>query len=133
MLAFEAVSAIRVVAESTVLDALATRSDRLAVVPILRIAPDELLIIGRIDQVDIADEHALIEMEDGLVADQLTWPEFETAIRPHLDWTLPTTRPSAALGLVAAVPCQLWLTDSDVLVMTYACYAHELRERVLTR
>lgn len=140
---FEPTTAYRVVAAPIALDLfLDERSKSNAPGYVCRVAPDEVLLVVEpmasayrteqvlIDRGELGDEHAIVEPEDGLVAAWLTWREFDATVAPHIEWPLPGARPRAALGLVAAVPCQLWLTDERVLLTTYAAYADELTQRL---
>ncbi len=134
------IAAYRVVADPSALLALFEASaDSVAPAPRWRIAPDELLRVAShgphmVELMSAAvrrvDELAIVVAEDGLVGAWFTWVEFDAVVAPRIEWSLPAARPSAALGLVAAVPCQLWLTDELALLTTYATYAYELTQRL---
>jgi hypothetical protein len=76
------------------------------------------------------NEPAIIEKEVGFVGWWLTPDELATAVLPHVDWPLPSSRPALAQGLVAGVPAKIWLTDDRALLLCAAAYAHELAERL---
>ena len=96
--------------------------------PVLRIAPDELLVIGAAS-VEVTGEHLVVD-EAGFVGWWLTLDEVREQVQPTLDWPLPTARPALAQGLVAGVPAKLWLTEDRALLLSAAAYAHELEERL---
>jgi hypothetical protein len=114
---------IRVVAAAAALDAATWHGDDVLV---LRLAPDEAIGLGAVG-VEVDDEHAIIEEEDGLVAG---WFELGQLER-HLEWHVPETRPAFAQGAVAGVPAKLWIESGErVLVVTAAAFAHELAGRL---
>ena len=118
MLALDTIRGHRVVANPAVLDAIAG--------PALRLAPDELFVVG---DVSIDDEHAIVVADSGFVGAWLD-PEQLAQVAAHTDWPLPTTRPALAQGFVAGVPAKLWLTDDGSLLLCAAPYAVELAERL---
>jgi hypothetical protein len=112
-----------VVADPAALDAARWHGDD---VTVLRFAPDDALGLGA-SGVCVDDEHAIIEPETGFVG---AWLPID-AVVAHLEWRLPTERPTLAQGAVAGVPAKLWLpTDGDALLLAAAAYADELAERV---
>ena len=125
MRAPEPLTAIRVAADERILD---DRSLTEATAT-LRLAPDDLLVIGA-TRPEIADEHAIVEDETGLVGWWLTQAELTDLVLPHLEWPLPAARPGLAQGLIAGVPAKIWLTEDRALVLCAAAYAHELAERL---
>ncbi len=96
--------------------------------PVLRVAPDELLVIGAAS-VEVTGEHLVVD-EAGFVGWWLTPEEVREQVLPRVDWPLPTARPALAQGLVAGVPAKLWLTEDRALLLCAAAYAHELEERL---
>ena len=123
MPALERLRGLRVVADPAALDAARWRGDD---VTVLRFAPDDALGLGA-SSVDVDDEHAIVEPETGFVG---AWLPID-AVVAHLEWRLPTERPTLAQGAVAGVPAKLWLpTDGDALLLAAAAYADELAERV---
>lgn len=125
MRAPEPLTAVRVVADQRTLDDLAV-PDATAT---LRLAPDDVLVIGAA-RPSIADEHAIVEGETGLVGWWLTGDELTDLVLPHVEWPLPADRPALAQGLVAGVPAKVWLTGDRALLLCAAAYAHELAERL---
>jgi hypothetical protein len=120
----EALPALRVVGAAAALDELVVPDDH----PTLRVAPDEMLVIGAVS-VQVAGENLVVD-EAGFVGWWLTPDEVRELVLPHIDWPLPTTRPVLAQGLVAGVPAKLWLADDRTLLLCAAAYAHELEERL---
>jgi hypothetical protein len=105
-------------------------------VPIaLRIAPDEVLVLGAgplgVPDLTIAgDEHAIVVDEAGYSGRWLTWDAYERRVADQVEWRLPTERPALGQGRVAGVPAKLWCTDDGVLVLVATAYAHDLSERL---
>ena len=124
MRALDRLRALRVVADPAALDAARWRGP--GAVMVLRLAPDDAFAIGA-DAVDIDDEHAIIEQEEGFAG---AWLPLE-GIAHHVEWSLPTDRPALAQGAVAQVPARIWLPDDgDALLLTPAAYADELTSRL---
>ncbi len=97
----------------------------------LRTAPDELLLIGeRATPPVIADPHAIIFTETGLVG---SWMPVEQALEilaRTCEWELPANRPAFAQGMVAGLPVRLWLEPERILFVTAAPFAADLAERL---
>ena len=96
MPALERLHGLRVVADPDALDTARWQGDDLTV---LRLAPDDAFAIGATD-VDIDDQHAIVESETGFAG---AWLPLEVVAR-HIEWSLPTERPTLAQGAVANVP-----------------------------
>jgi hypothetical protein len=120
----EPLPALRVVAAPEALDQLVVPDDH----PVLRLAPDDLLVIGAAS-VEVVGENLVVD-EAGFVGWWLTPDEVREQVVPHVDWPLPTARPALAQGLVAGVPAKLWLAEDRALLLCAAAYAHELEERL---
>jgi hypothetical protein len=120
----EPLPALRVVAAPEALDDVATLDGQ----PGLRLAPDELLLIGAAS-VEVSGENLVVD-ETGFVGWWLTPEELREQVVPRVDWPLPTARPALAQGLVAGVPAKLWLAEDRALLLCAAAYAHELEERL---
>ncbi len=123
MRAPEPIRGVRVVADAPVLDGRWTDGE-----DALRFASDEAFVLG--DTAVVADvPDGITELEDGFVGWWLTRDELEEVTR-HLEWTIPTTRPALAQGLIAGVPAKIWLADDRALLLCAAAYAHELVDRL---
>jgi hypothetical protein len=95
-------------------------------VTVVRLAPDDVFAIGA-SEVDIGDEHAIVEAEPGFVG---AWLPVD-AVAHHIEWSIPAERPILAQGAVANVPARVWLPDDgDALLITAAAYADELANRL---
>ncbi len=124
MPALERLPGLRVVADPAALDAATWRGP--ADVTVLRLAPDDAFAIGA-TEVDVDDEHAIVEPEPGFAG---VWLPVED-VAHHVEWSIPTQRPTLAQGAVANVPARLWLPDDgDALLITAAAYADELASRL---
>jgi hypothetical protein len=121
--ALDRLHGLRVVADPAALDAARWQG---ADITVLRLAPDDAFAIGATD-VDIADEHAIVETEPGFAG---AWLPVD-AVAHHVEWSIPAERPALAQGAVANVPARLWLPDDgDALLITAAAYADELASRL---
>jgi hypothetical protein len=121
--ALDRLHGLRVVADPAALDAARWQG---ADITVLRLAPDDAFAIGATD-VDIADEHAIVETEPGFAG---AWLPVD-AVAHHVEWSIPAERPAFAQGAVANVPARLWLPDDgDALLITAAAYADELASRL---
>ena len=116
----------RVVAGAESLDSIEWPEDAL----VLRLARDEVLVLTELNELVVSDEHVIVEEEAGFSGTNLSDTEFEQLVRPHIDWAIPTARPSLAQGLIAGVPCKLWFADDSVLVLCLTAHAHELAARL---
>ncbi len=124
MPALDRLPGLRVVADPAALDAASWHGP--AEVTVLRLAPDDAYAIGA-TEVDVEDEHAIVEPEPGFAG---AWLPVE-AVAHHIEWSLPAERPALAQGAVANVPARVWLPDEgDALVVTAAAYADELTSRL---
>ena len=113
----------RIVAAPGVLDAVMVPEGHAA----LRLAADELFVLGKFKVNGL--EPLIQEDEHGFVGWWLT-PDEVAEVAQHVEWTIPSTRPVLAQGLVAGVPARLWLTDDRALLLCAAAHAHELVERL---
>jgi hypothetical protein len=124
VLALETLHGHRIVASPKAIDALDGTVEQS-----VRVAPDELFVLGAGPPPDVDDEHAIVVPESGFVGCWLDSDELASVVR-HLEWPLPANRPSVAQGFVAGVPAKLWLTSNRALLVCAAAYAHELTERL---
>jgi hypothetical protein len=117
----------RVVARPDTLDAL----ERAGLGAALRLAPDDLLLVGPGAPPAVDDAHAIVVPDAGFVAWALDPAALRSLVEQHVDWEPPSDRPALAQGLVAAVPAKLWLEgDGTARLVCLAAYADELHERV---
>ena len=120
----ERLPGLRVVADPAALDAATWRGA--AEVTVLRLAPDDAFAIGA-TEVDVEDEHAIVEQEPGFAGVWLPLGD----VAHNIEWSLPAERPALAQGAVANVPARVWLPDDgDALLITAAAHADELAARL---
>ena len=81
---------------------------------VLRIAPDEALVLGVVD-ITVDDAHAIVIKDSGWCA---VWLDAERANR-FLDrecaWRRPSVRPAFAQGMVGHMPVKLWMERDRTL------------------
>jgi hypothetical protein len=127
VLALEPLAGLRIVANATALDAARSRGD--GEVTVLRIAPDEVLAIGA-DEVDLDDEHAIVEPEPGFSGARLDSADLQLVLA-HVEFQLPVGRPVLVQGKVAGVPVKLLLgEDGGALLVVQTAYAADLEARL---
>ena len=122
---FERLAATRIIADPGALDTLeAPRGGYL-----LRLAPDDLLVLPSTSRVDVADPHAIVEPEAGFSG---AW--FDRSELPLLqavcEWEFPERRPTFSQGHMAGIPAKLMFTADRVLVLVPAVVAHHLEARL---
>lgn len=127
MLACEPLRATRVVAEPGLLDAASWPPASLP----LRIAPDDVLLVGAAaHQVSVDDPHAIVADEPGFVGAWLNAEHWAEVAGEHVEWHVPGPG-SLSQGMVAAVPCKVWIdVDGRALVICAAAHRAELEGRV---
>jgi len=117
----------RVVARPDALDTL----ERAGVGAALRLAPDDLLLLGPGAPPPVDDDDAIVVPDAGFVSWTLDADALDALMVGHVEWEMPSRRPALAQGLVAAVPAKLWLEeDGTARLICLAAYADELAERV---
>ena len=122
----EYLPAFRAVAKPAALDSANVGSGMIA----LRIAPDELLLIGE-GHVDVGeDPDALVIADSGWAG---VWMPAATAarfLRGACEWELPENRPAFAQGMVAHLAAKLWFEPDRTLIVVPRPMAAELAERL---
>ena len=93
MRALEPLTGLRVVASPEALSRAAWPD----AVAVLRIAPDDVLVIGT-TTIGVNDPDAIVVAETGFVGCWLTMEDVERDVLPHVDWDLPEARPAVAQG-----------------------------------
>lgn len=117
---FERWPAFRVVATPEALDRLDG--------DLLRLAPDEALLLLEDEAVEVDDEHAIIVRDHSFVG---AWFEKSLAaeiLARHCEWEPPSS--GFAQGAVAGIPTKLWFRGELVLMLVQAPYAVEFEERL---
>ncbi|MDE0376140.1 MAG: hypothetical protein OXK16_09280 [bacterium] len=96
---------------------------------LVRLAPDDLLVIPPLERVDVADPYAIIEPESGFSA---AW--FAGSELPRLQgvsaWEFPRHDPAFAQGHLAGIPVKMLFERGGVRVLVPAVLAHHLEERL---
>lgn len=126
MPAVEILGARRVVASAEALDRVSWPDRAL----VLRVAPDEVILIGPGDLV-LDDPHALIEPDDGVAGVWISAVLAEDWVARAGGFELAETRPTLVQGRVAALPVRIWLERERALVMVPTAFAHELEARLV--
>lgn len=127
MARFDTLHGLRVVANPTALDSVVKALP--SGVTVLRIAPDDLLLIGYIGPLSCSDPHAIIETDLGFSRAWFTRTEFDQIVRPHMEWAMP---PDGRLGqgLIAGVGSKVLIDAATVLVVCPTAFVHELEGRL---
>ena len=97
---------------------------------VLRLAPDEVLVLAEVGPEVVDDPHAIVERETGFFGLWLPAAEALAALERTSAWELPRARPAFAQGGVADLPVKLWLEEERVLVVVPAPFASDLAERL---
>ena len=123
---FKPVPATRIVGEPAALDALEAPEGGY----LMRLAPDDLLVLPPISDVDVADRHAIVEPEGGFSG---AWfEESESAVLQSVcGWEFPVHRPAFSQGLVAGIPTKLRFTGGGVLALVPTVVVHHMEERLM--
>jgi hypothetical protein len=117
----------RVVARPDALDALEPAPGQAIA---LRLAPDDLLVLGLTEAPRIDDPDAIVVAERGYVGWTLDETERAALLRHHVEWEPGPDRPALAQGLIAGVPAKLWLDERSALLLCPAAYAAEMEARI---
>jgi hypothetical protein len=134
---FERITGPRVVATPEAIDGATWHGDE-RYLTVFRLAPDEAFAVGAVD-VSVDDPDAIIVREDGYAARLYPPDLFNTEVRPHIEWRLPSERPALAQGSIAGVPAKVYFLDqgpalspddSGAMVIVQAAYVDELESRL---
>lgn len=123
MPAVEAFSGLRVVASPAALDGATWPTGA----TVLRLAADEALVLGA-NRVDVADPHALVELETGLCGAEMERSVLEEWLEREAEWQAPER--GLGQGMAAGLPVRVWMGDGRALVLTRGSLAAELEERL---
>ena len=123
MPALEPVEAWRVVASPTAIDGAHWAGDD---VDVLRVAPDEALVLGATGG-HVDDPDAILEPEAGFSVALLA-PEDRAGVLEHVEWRVDQNG-SLGQGKVAGVPAKLRMAEPALLVVQ-TCYVDELERRL---
>ncbi|CAN5615767.1 hypothetical protein BH10ACT2_BH10ACT2_09090 [soil metagenome] len=117
----------RIIAEPAALDATKwPKGSR-----VVRISADDVFLIGATEPKITGDEHAIVTPEHGFSGIALSAAQVAATTEQHIEWQLPTARPSVGQGQIAGVPAKLLLAADGSALLLVACAAsHELLGRL---
>ena len=118
-------AATRIVSTPAALDAMTTPDD----VVVMRVAADEVFIFPP-TEVTVDDEWAIIKQDSYLAGAWISAEESDRILLHLCEWEVPSARPTFAQGMVAGIPCKLWLETDRTLIMVPAPYVAEMEERI---
>ena len=121
----ERLRATRVVATPEALDRAVVATGCI----VLRIAPDEALIIGE-HPITADDPHAIVVDDAGWCGAWLSAEAAERFLRAECQFSTPPERPALAQGMVAGLPVKLWLEAERTLFVVPHVFAHDLQARM---
>ncbi|MYB45033.1 MAG: hypothetical protein F4X74_08870 [Acidimicrobiia bacterium] len=122
---FERLEATRIVAAPGALDEIDSPDGG----RLLRLAPDDLLVLPPPERVEVADPYAIIEPEAGFSAAWFDRSEL-ARLQAVSGWEFPVRCPEFAQGHLAGVPVKMLFDEGGVLVLVPAVLAHHLEERL---
>jgi glycine cleavage system aminomethyltransferase T len=123
---FRRLAATHVMATPGALDELAAAAES----DVLRIAPDEALVLGELTAESLADPHAIVERETGFSGARFDPGEAAEILTRTCDWEPPREWPAFAQGAVAGVPVRILFARDSVLMVVQTPWAHELEGRL---
>jgi len=122
---FERLEATRIVAAPGALDEVESPDGG----HLVRLAPDDLLVIPPLERVDVADPYAIIEPETGFSAAWFDRSEL-ARLQAVSTWEFPRRRPDFAQGHLAGIPVKMLFEEGGILVLVPAALTHHLEERL---
>ena len=123
---FRPIEATRIVAEAEALDAASWPDGTDA----LRLARDEVLVLGEVAADRVSDPHAIVERESGFAGTWLPMEEALAFLSHACPFELPSERPALAQGAVAEIPVKLWLQEDRVLFVVQSPFVADLERRM---
>ena len=113
---------------------------------VLRVAPDEVLIVGNgvadgvepaddslvslVSLVGAADPHAIIEEDSGWRGVWVPSDQALALLERGCRWDPPRARPAFAQGALADLPVKIWFEEDRVLFIVAAPFAADLEARL---
>lgn len=123
----EPMTVTRLVASPAELDDHVLAGDLVA----MRIAPDELLMLGDIAEYsEINYPHAIQFVDTGWAGAWLDAAAADEFLLAECEWELPVARPAFAQGMVSHLAAKLWFEEDRTLILVPAPFAAELAERL---
>jgi hypothetical protein len=114
----------RVAATPAAIDALPVPAG----VTALRLAPDDLLLLGDVAVVVAGDRDAIVCADDGWAVQRLTPAEADRLVATHGDWLVPAT--GTAQGSLAGIPVKLQAAGEAVALVVPRPYLADALERL---
>jgi hypothetical protein len=96
----------------------------------LRFAPDDALVLSKVDANAINDPHAIVIEEQGFVGVWLKHKEAIEFLKHNCEWEIPQTHPAFAQGMVAGLAMKLYFEKTKVLLVVTAPFEKVLAERL---
>lgn len=100
-----------------------------AVAVILRIAPDDALVVGD-GPIVVTDDHAIIEPDTGWSALRVSEERALALLVQHAAWQPPADRPVLVQGMMAGLPAKVYLDGDRSMLIVATPFAAELEERL---
>ncbi len=127
MARFSTLHGLRVVADPSAIDGVV--AGLAPEVTVLRIASDDLLLVGHVGIPSCTDPHAIVETDLGFSGAWLTRSEFDQIVRPHMEWSVPADG-RLGQGMIAGVSSKVHIDGTTVLVVCPSAFVDELEERL---
>ena len=96
---------------------------------VLRIAPDDVLVIGD-GSIELADDDAIIEADAGWCALRVGEEQATEIIARHAAWNPPAHRPVMVQGMIAGLAAKVYLDGDNSLIIVATPFGAELEERL---
>lgn len=122
---FELLEATRIVADPSALDRIEAPDAGY----LIRLAPDDLLVLPALDGVEVDDPHAIVEPECGFAGARFGNSDL-ASLQSACEWEFPDERPALAQGHLAGVPVKMLFSTSGVLILIPTGMAHTFQERL---
>lgn len=125
MLNLNRMAVTHIVAAPAALDEASWAADTL----VLRLAADEALILPPVDELSLADPHAIVVPDSGYAGAWVAADEALAFLERTCEWEVPSQRPAFAQGAVAGIATKLWLEAERVLFLVPAPFVNDFAER----
>ena len=122
---FERLEATRIVADPGALDGIESPDGG----RLVRLAPDDLLVLPALARVDVADRYAIIEPETGFSAAWFGRSQL-ARLQAVSAWEFPRHGRAFAQGHLAGIPAKMLFDGDGVRVLVPTVLAHHLEERL---
>ena len=96
---------------------------------LIRLAPDDLLVVPAPGRVEVGDPHAIVEPESGFSGAWFAASEL-ALLQSVCEWKFPEERPTVCQGHLAGLPVKMLFSGSGALVLVPTVLEHHLYERL---